>query len=114
MAHPEGHKLISSGPNSLENAVRTEGKYQYWWDAAAKTWAVKPNIRNVFVMASGNATFNHSVLQHNEWMTPGAKDLGSHSTIGHEAAQQQPEGQHKQNADLQRTPIGTNRGRERL
>ena len=80
----EGHKLISSGPNSLEAAVRNEGKYQYWWDAAAKTWAVKPNMRNVFIMASGNSTFNHSVLQHNEWMTPGAKDLGNHNTIGPE------------------------------
>ena len=80
----EGHKLISSGTNSLEAAVRNEGKYQYWWDAAAKTWAVKPNMRNVFIMASGNSTFNHSVLQHNEWMTPGAKDLGSHATIGPE------------------------------
>lgn len=70
---------------TLEFAVREEGKFQYLLTPDQNNWAVLPNTRNVFIMGSGNATFNQSVLQHNEFMTvPGKTERGSHTTIGPE------------------------------
>ena len=72
--------------NTLESAVFVQDKFP--WLKNGKTWSINPDMRNVFIMGSGNATFNHSVLQHNEWLTPdygyGFMEGGRHSTIGPE------------------------------
>ena len=82
----EGEILPPSPPKnvSLLEAVE-DGEYPYLWNAAAKNWKVWPNLRNVFIMGSGNSTFNKSVLQHNEWMNPVAHaPKGNHKTLGPE------------------------------
>ena len=48
--------------------VFKDGKFP--WLKNGDTWSIFPNMRNVFIMGSGNATFATSVLQHNEWLTP--------------------------------------------
>lgn len=82
----EGH-ILGSEDTTLESAVFKQGKFP--WLKNGNTWSVYPNMRNVFIMGSGNSTFNHSVLQHNEWLTPaygaGADDVArAHSTMGPE------------------------------
>jgi len=63
-----GEGKVSGDTNgTLEYAVKTEHKYPYLWDDATNYWAVRRDVRNVFIMGSGNATFEHSKLQHNEW-----------------------------------------------
>jgi len=74
--------------NTLEAAVFHQGKFP--WLKNGQTWSISPDMRNVFIMGNGNSTFNHSVLQHNEWLTADYGDKltagarGRHSTIGPE------------------------------
>ena len=84
-------KITGSGNTTLQSAVFEQGKYP--WLKNGKYWSVYPKVRNVFIMGSGNNTFNNSVLQHNEWLTPDYGDkmahggeVGgrAHSTIGPE------------------------------
>ena len=56
---------------TLEYAVKTEHKYAYLWNTSSGAWATSPNVRNVFIMGSGNQSFEASKLQHNEFMTAG-------------------------------------------
>lgn len=83
--------ILGIGNNTLEAAVFEQGKYP--WLKNGSTWSIYPNMRNVFIMGSGNSSFDHSVLQHNEWLTPDYGDKmtaagrgvgASHSTIGPE------------------------------
>jgi hypothetical protein len=69
----EGNIKGSSENTSLQHAVEVEGRYPYLWDKTTKQWAVADQVRNVFIMTSGNASFNQSVLQDNEWMQVPAK-----------------------------------------
>lgn len=76
-----GH--ISGNENgTLEYAVKTEHLYPYLVDGAGN-WSVSKDVRNVFIMTSGNATFNHSKLEHNEWMTVKGNTIGPELGIGH-------------------------------
>jgi len=63
----EGH-LAGPGNNTLQHAVFQDGMYPYLQDKATKQWAVSPQVRNVFIMTSGNATFDKATLQDNEFM----------------------------------------------
>ncbi|XP_065179602.1 uncharacterized protein LOC135810063 [Sycon ciliatum] len=67
---------------SLGFAVKTEHKYEYLWDAKNNSWAVRDDVRYVFTMGSGNATFAKSQLLHNEWMTVTGKTIGPELGIG--------------------------------
>lgn len=64
----EGKK---TGPSpSLQDAVQTEGKYQYLWNKASGNWSVSKRVRNVFVMGSGGISPPAAItLFHNEFMT---------------------------------------------
>ena len=62
----EGKK--TGAGNSLEEAIKTEGKYPYLWDNDTSTYTVSKTVRNVFVMGSGNAA-STITLQNNEFMT---------------------------------------------
>jgi len=64
----EGKKTGGAGTNSLQNAVQTEGKYQYLWDKAGGNYSVSKNVRNVFVMGGGGPG-EKITLQNNEFMT---------------------------------------------
>lgn len=55
-------------PKSLNNTVFVKEKHQYLWDNATNDWAVSPNVRNVFNMASGGAAAKVEYF-HNEFMT---------------------------------------------
>ena len=61
-------KILGPQNNSLESAVFKEGKFP--WLKEGDTWSINPDIRNVFIMASGNQTYAQSKLEHNEWLTP--------------------------------------------
>merc|ERR1712000_771113 len=77
----EGH-ISGDSDGSLEYAVKTKGLYPYLMDEAG-SWTVRDDVRNEFIMGSGNPGFDHSRLQHDEWMT--AKPSGSnHKTLGPE------------------------------
>jgi len=53
---------------TLEHAVKTEHKYPFLWNKPYNTWAVRTDVRNVFVMGNGNQTFDHAKIEHNEWL----------------------------------------------
>jgi hypothetical protein len=61
-------QILGSKNNSLESAVFKQGKFP--WLKNGDTWSINPDIRNVFIMASGNQTYAQSKLEHNEWLTP--------------------------------------------
>jgi hypothetical protein len=67
---------------TLEFAVHNESKYQYLWDEAAGSWATSDTVRNVFIMGSGNQSFEASKLTHNEWMTVTGATIGPELGIG--------------------------------
>jgi len=78
-------KIAGTTNGTLEFAVKTEKKYPYLWDATTSDWAISKNVRNVFIMGSGNQSFSVAKLQHNEFMQVGATAKGgSHKTIGPE------------------------------
>ena len=60
-------KVAGNTNGTLEFAVKTEHLYPYLVDSKGD-WAVRNDVRNVFVMGSGNASFESSKIQHNEWM----------------------------------------------
>jgi len=82
----EGKVTGLSTNNTLEHAVFVDNMYPYLKDEKNNNWAVADQVRNVFIMTSGNATFNQSTLQDNEWMqAPDGKVVGSKkSSIGPE------------------------------
>jgi hypothetical protein len=60
---------------TLEEAVKTKGKYPYLVDDAGK-WTVRKDVRNVFIMSLNP--------QHNDWMSIDNRDkLGPEYGIGH-------------------------------
>ena len=75
-------KINGATNGTLEFAVKTEHKYPYLWNASSNSWAVSPNVRNVFIMGSGNASFQDSKLQHNESMTVTGSTIGPELGIG--------------------------------
>jgi len=73
-----------TGPTTngtLEFAVQKEKKYQYLLDSKGQEWGTWDNLRNVFIMGSGNSSFEKSKLQHNEWM---GVNISTKKTIGPE------------------------------
>ena len=65
---------------TLEEAVRTKNKYPYLIDDAGE-WSVRKDVRNVFVMCSGNSPAGD---QHNDWLSvSNRKKLGPELGIGH-------------------------------
>jgi len=74
-------KVNGDTNGTLEYAVKTEHKYPYLIDANG-SWAVRNDVRNVFIMGSGNASFEKSKLQHNEWMTVKGNVIGPELGIG--------------------------------
>ena len=67
---------------SLGYAVKTEHKYPYLWNHSSNTWAVREDVRYVEVIGSGNSSFEHSNLAHNEFMTVTGKTIGPELGIG--------------------------------
>jgi alpha-galactosidase len=61
-------KILGARNNSLESAVFKQGKFP--WLKKGDTWSVDSNMRDVFIMASGNQTYAESKLEHNQWMSP--------------------------------------------
>eukprot|EP00045_Choanoeca_perplexa_P004653 m.39629 g.39629 ORF g.39629 m.39629 type:complete len:387 (+) comp12687_c0_seq2:60-1220(+) len=78
----EGSRTPSTTNGTLDYAVMTEHKYPYLWDSTTGNWTVRNDVRNVFIMGSGNASFGSSKLENNEWMTAGPSN--KRSTIGPE------------------------------
>jgi len=83
-------KILGWQDGTLENAVMAEGLYPYLKDDSTGGWSVRDDVRNVFIMGSGNNTFEDSVsrgwLFHNEWMTPNPdkkKTIGPELGIGY-------------------------------
>lgn len=67
---------------SLGFAVKTEHKYPYLWNKTSNNWAVREDVRYVEVIGSGNASFEHSSLVHNEFMTVTGRTIGPELGIG--------------------------------
>ena len=64
----------------LEEAVKSKSKYPYLVDEAG-AWIQRKDVRNVFVMASGNSPAKE---QHNDWLSvSNRKNLGPELGIGH-------------------------------
>lgn len=78
----EGKIKGNTTNGTLEFAVQAEHKYTYLWNASSNTWAVSPTVRNVFIMGSGNASFEKSKLEHNEFMTVTGNTIGPELGIG--------------------------------
>lgn len=78
--------VVGTTNGTLEFAVNQEKKYQYLLDSQGKEWNVLSNVyRNVFVMGSGNQSFETAKIQHNEWMgvnTTIKKTIGPEIGIG--------------------------------
>jgi hypothetical protein len=74
-----GAGKVAGGGGSLENAVKTEKKYPYLVDDAGN-WTVRKDVRNVFVMCSGNGPWKTYV---HDWLTINAlKSIGPEIGIG--------------------------------
>jgi hypothetical protein len=73
-------KIMGWKDGTLEYAVTQKNLYPYLLDKDGE-WAVRSDVRNVFVMGNGNSSFEKSPIKHNEWMSAGA---GGTSTIGPE------------------------------
>ncbi len=74
-----GAGKVAGGGGSLENAVKTEKKYPYLVDDAGN-WTVRQDVRNVFVMCSGNGPWKTYL---NDWLTiKGLKSIGPEIGIG--------------------------------
>lgn len=78
----EGKRSPSTTNGTLEYAVMEEHKYPYLWDQRTGNWTIRDDVRNVFIMGSGNASFAQSTLENNEWMTAGPSN--KRATIGPE------------------------------
>ncbi len=66
----------------LEPLVKEQGKYPYLIDDAGE-WSVRKDVRNVFVMCSGNSPAKD---KKNEWMTISG-NIGPEIGIGHHVGQ---------------------------
>lgn len=75
-------KIKGDTNGTLEYATKTEHKYPYLL-AKNGSWSVLPDVRNVFIMGGGNASFADSKLEHNEWMTVKGDTIGPELGIGH-------------------------------
>ncbi|MCF7675324.1 MAG: sialate O-acetylesterase [Akkermansiaceae bacterium] len=65
---------------TLEEAVKTKSKYPYLIDEGG-AWTQRMDVRNVFVMCSGNSPAND---QHNDWMSVSNRNrTGPEHGIGH-------------------------------
>ena len=72
--------MVGAGKvGGLEAAVKQEKKYPYLLDEAGK-WAVRQDVRNVRVMASGSGPAKQF---NNEWMTVSGNTIGPEFGIGH-------------------------------
>jgi len=81
----EGH-IAGDSEETLQYAVQNKSLYPYLVDESGN-WKARDDVRNVFIMGSGNSGFDRATLQHNEWMTAdtNAKPKGSnHRTLGAE------------------------------
>merc|ERR1711957_261305 len=81
----EGH-ITGDSEGTLEYAVHNKSLYPYLVDASG-SWKARDDVRNVFIMGSGNSGFAKAKLQHDEWMTadPSARPkASSHKTLGAE------------------------------
>jgi Carbohydrate esterase, sialic acid-specific acetylesterase len=74
-----GFGKITGGEGSLENAVKSKGKYPYLVDAAGN-WIERKDVRNVRVMCSGSGPWK---VHMNEWMTIGGGKIGLEIGLGH-------------------------------
>jgi len=74
-----GFGKITGGEGSLENAVKTKGKYPYLVDNAGN-WIERKDVRNVRVMCSGSGPWS---VHMNEWMKIGGGKIGLEMGIGH-------------------------------
>lgn len=75
-------KIAGDKNGTLEFAVKTEGKYQYLWDKTTDDWAVRDDVRYVFVQGSGNKSFDVSEIKYNESLTVTGKTIGPELGIG--------------------------------
>lgn len=77
-----GEGAIKGDKNgTLEFAVKNETKYQYLVDSK-DAWVTREDVRYVFIMGSGNTSFENSKLQHNEFMTVKGSTIGPELGIG--------------------------------
>lgn len=74
-----GFGKITGGDGSLENAVKSKGKYPYLVDTAGN-WIERKDVRNVRVMCSGSGPWS---VHMNEWMTIGGGKIGLEIGLGH-------------------------------
>lgn len=74
-------KIKGDTNGTLEFAVHTEKKYPYLVDAKGN-WTTRDDVRYVFIMGSGNSSFEKSKLQHNEFMTVKGSTIGPELGIG--------------------------------
>lgn len=73
-----GH--VTGKPGALDDAVKSKSKYPYLVDEGG-TWTQRKDVRNVFVMCSGNGPAKD---QHNDWMSvSNRKNIGPEHGIGH-------------------------------
>jgi hypothetical protein len=74
-----GKGKIAGGEGSLENAVKTKGKYPHLVDDAGN-WTERKDVRNVRVMVGRGGGMQ---LFNNEWMTIKGGTMGPEFGIGH-------------------------------
>lgn len=74
-------KINGATNGTLEFATKTEHKYPYLLKPDG-SWAVREDVRYVFIMGSGNSSFEKSKLQHNEFMTVKGNTIGPELGIG--------------------------------
>jgi len=74
-------KIKGDTNGTLEYAVKTEKKYPYLISSNG-SWVTRNDVRHVFIMGSGNASFEKSKLQHNEMMTVKGSSMGPEYGIG--------------------------------
>jgi len=74
-------KIAGDTNGTLEFAVHTEHKYPYLIDNKG-SWTTQDDVRYVFIMGSGNSSFEKSKLEHNEFMTVTGNTIGPELGIG--------------------------------
>lgn len=74
-----GFGKIEGGDGSLRHAITEKGLYPYLMDDQGQ-WITRKDVRNVFVMASGN---NPAQEKLNDWMTITTTNIGPEIGIGH-------------------------------
>jgi len=74
-------KVKGTTNGTLEFAVKTEKKYPYLVNKDG-SWVVSKDTRYVFIMGSGNKSFEEAKLKHNESMTVKGNTIGPELGIG--------------------------------